>query len=135
LDIRVSDEKKMACIKKTGQGRIWFDRGLSSGSSRGVVIDRQGRVIAMHTEPFSDVKTVKQIQEARSGNNLEKDLNKKIDDISEAHDSSANSYFLSQYCILLFPVKLFRNILISSSCFYHFTLPVCDFELIIIFNY
>jgi hypothetical protein len=101
LDIRVSDKKKMTCIKKTGQGRMWFDGGLCSGSSGGAVVDRQGRVVAMHTESLSDVKTVQQVQEARSGKKLEKDYMKRIDDISEAHDSSAHSYSSSQYCILL----------------------------------
>ena len=48
LNILAGDKKKMACIKKSSDGRIWFDHGLCSGAVGGAFVNRQGRVIAMH---------------------------------------------------------------------------------------
>ena len=104
LSIRVSEKKKMTCLKRTDDGRMWFEGRLCAGSSGGAVVDRLGRVVAMHTESRNDVKTVddvRQEQKQKTGkakSSTNKDL---IDAVSETHDSSAYSYSSSQYCILL----------------------------------
>ena len=100
LNIQVSEKKKMTCLKKSSDGRVWFDRGLCNGSSGGAVVDMKGRVIAMHTESQRDIKTVADIQEdqLRCG---KKRVLSKVDGVAESHDSSAHFYTPSQYCILL----------------------------------
>ena len=35
LSIRVSEKKKMTCLKRTDDGRMWFEGGLCAGSSGG----------------------------------------------------------------------------------------------------
>jgi len=100
LNIRVSEKKKMICLRRSSDGRIWFDGGLCYGSSGGAVVDMKGRVIAMHTESRSDIKTAADIQKDQLQSSKKRVLSK-IDDVSEAHDSSAHSYSSSQYCILL----------------------------------
>ena len=60
MNIRVTEKKKMTCVKKSSDGRIWFDGGLCSGSSGGAVVDMKGRVIAMHIQSLG-VVTSKQL--------------------------------------------------------------------------
>jgi len=100
LNIRVSEKKKMICLRRSSDGRIWFDGGLCNGSSGGAVVDMKGRVIAMHTESRSDIKTAADIQKDQLQSSKKRVLSK-VDAVSEAYDSSAHSYSSSQYCILL----------------------------------
>eukprot|EP01035_Chromulina_nebulosa_P027092 gene27092-35580_t len=107
LSIRVSEKKKMTCLKRTDDGRMWFEGRLCAGSSGGAVVDRLGRVVAMHTESRNnDVKTVDDVgqehnQKLMTGKAKSSTNKVFIDAMSETHDSSVHSYSSSQYCILL----------------------------------
>ena len=122
LNIRVSGKKIMSSIKKTSDGRMWLDGGLCGGASGGAVVDSRGRVVAMHTESYSDVMAIEDIHKkdkrVKKTNSKDKAdaleskveaLESKFETLSEAHDSSAHSYSSSQYCILLSLNRLVLN--------------------------